>query len=155
MVYKIIKFFGAIVVAILFCYVVDIFHMLLFGEVVFFFVDFSWSNWLSWDLLRGKWYGLALLRGLLLLIVWGIICLIGMALEWLTKESKTFAILPIIIFIFRIVNDFIVLFIQPIEPIVAEIGLGFWYYVGATITFIMILACYLICSLVMLSRRDS
>ena len=145
MVYKILKFLGAIAVAILFCYVVDMFHMLLFGGVVFFFADFSWRNWLSLDVLRA----------LLLPIAWGIIGLIGMGLVWLTKESKTFAVLPITIFAFRIINDFIVLFIQPIEPIIAEIGLGFWYYVGATITFIMILACYLICSLVMLNRRDS
>lgn len=145
MVYKILKFFGAIAVAILFCYVVDMFHMLLFGGVVFFFADFSWRNWLSLDVFRA----------FLLPIAWGIIWLIGMGLGWLTKDSKVLAVLPIIIFVIRIINDFIVLFIQPIEPIIAEIGLGFWYYAGAVITFIMILACYLICSVVMLNDENN
>lgn len=140
MIYKILRFLGAILSAVLFSYLVDIFHLLFFGGVVHFFANLSWSNWISFDTLRG----------FLLPVVWTILWLIGMGLAWLVRGSKWIAALPIIYFLLRIVNDFIILFVEPIEPIVDEIGLGFWYYTGAIVTFIGILVFYIICTLQML-----
>lgn len=141
MIYKVFRFFGAIIAAVIFSYLVDVFHVLFFGGVVHFFANLSWSNWLSFDIFRGFF----------LPIAWAILWLIGMGLAWLVRGSKVIAALPILYFILRIINAFFVLFIDPVEPIVEEIGLGFWYYTGAIITFVGILICYIICSAVMIS----
>lgn len=142
-VFGVLRFVGAIVAAVLFSYLLDIFHILFFGGVVHFFANLSWSNWISFDIFRG----------FLLPIVWTILWIIGVGLAWLVRGSKWIAALPIIYFLLRIVNDIVILFVEPIEPIVDEIGLGFWYYAGAVVTFIEILVFYIICTLQMLSKE--
>ncbi len=139
MIYKVLRFLGAIIAALLFSYLVNFFHIAFFGGAAHFFANLSWSNWFSFDLLRG----------FLLPIVWTILWLIGMGLAWLVRGSKVFAALPLIWFLSGIITDFRILFLNPIELIVNDIGLGFWYYLGAVITFIEILVCYGICAISM------
>lgn len=136
MIHKVLRFFGAIVAALLFSYLVDFFHIVFFGGAAHFFANLSWSNWFSFDLFRG----------FLLPIVWAILLLIGMGLVWLVRGSKVIAALPIVFFIMGIISDFKILFLNPIELIVNDIGLGFWYYFGAVVTFLEMLICYGICA---------
>lgn len=129
MVKVILRFIGAIVAAMLFDYLVSFFHFAFFCGAAHFFANLSWSNWFSFDILRG----------FLLPIVWGVLCLIGTGLTWIVKGSKIIAALPIIILIRGIILDFDVLFLNPIDIAVDDIGLGFWYYFGAVLTFLPIL----------------
>ena len=139
MIHKVLRFLGAMVAALLFSYLVDFFHIAFFGGIAHFFANLSWSSWFSFDVLRG----------FLLPIVWGILWLIGMGLAWLVRGSKVIATLPLIWFLLGIIADFRILFLDPIELIVNDLGLGFGYYFGAVITFIEILVCYGICSISM------
>lgn len=144
MLYKVLRFLGAIIAAVLFSFLVDIFHNSFLEGAVHFFANLSWSNW----------FGFGLFRVFLLPIVWSILWLIGWGVTWLVRGSKVIATLPLILFIMSIISDFKILFINPIEPIVDDIGLGFWYYLGAVLTLLDILICYAICSLAMLSSNE-
>ena len=144
MVYKVLRFIGAIVAAILFRFLVDFVHIAFFGGAAHFFANLSWSNWFGFDLFRGFF----------LPIVWTILWLIGMGMMWLVRGSKVIAALPIILFVLGIISDYNKLFLNPIELIVDEIGLGFWYYFGAIITFIEILTCYVVCAVSMFATDE-
>ena len=91
MFYKVLRFIGAIIVALLFGYLVVFFHIAFFGGV---------------------------------------------------KGSKVIAALPLIFFVLGVIEDFRILFIDPVEFIIDDIGQGFWYYFGAILTFIDIVICY-------------
>ena len=136
--------YGAIVVAILFRFLVDFIHIAFFGGAAHFFANLSWSNWFSFDIFRGFF----------LPIAWTILWLIGMGLMWLVRGSKVIAALPIILFVLGIISDYNKLFLNPIELIVDDIGLGFWYYFGAIITFIEILTCYVVCAVSMFASDE-
>ena len=144
MTYKVLRFIGAIVVAILFRFLVDFIHIAFFGGAAHFFANLSWSNWFSFDIFRGFF----------LPIAWTILWLIGMGLMWLVRGSKVIAALPIILFVLGIISDYNKLFLNPIELIVDDIGLGFWYYFGAIITFIEILTCYVVCAVSMFASDE-
>ena len=76
---------------------------------------------------------------------WAVIWLVGAGLVWLVKGNKMLAVLPLIWFVIQTIISFVGLFVNPVEPIIEEIGLGFWYYFGAVITFVEILICFGIC----------
>ena len=142
--YKVLRFLGAVVASLLFSYLVDFFHIAFFAGAAHFFANLSWSNWFSFDIFRG----------ILLPIVWAVLWLIGMGLVWLTRGSKVIAALPLLLFVLAIITDFRTLFLNPIELIVDDIGHGFWYYLGAVVTFIEILVCYIACSISMLGSKE-
>lgn len=144
MIQKVLRFFGAVIAAFLFSHLVDFFHIVFFGGAAHFFSNLSWNNWLSLDLFRGA----------LLPLVWAILWLIGMGLVWLVRGSKGIAALPLIWFFLGVISDFRILFLDPIELIIDDIGLGFWYYFGAVITLVEIIVCYGICAAAMLTRDD-
>lgn len=141
---NILRFLGAVACAFAFSFLVDASNLVIFGGTAHFIANLTWTNWLSFDLFRG----------FLLPVAWGVTWLLGMGLLWLVKGSIVHAVLPIIIFIRGIVNDFYVLFIQTAEPIVEDIGLGFWYYVGASLCFIVMFACYAICTISMFAYQE-
>ena len=145
MFYKVLRFIGAIITALLFGYLVDFFHIAFFGGAAHFFANLSWSNWFSFDIFRG----------FLLPIVWTILWLIGMGLMWLVKGSKVIAALPLIIFLLGVIADFRILFLYPDEFIVNDIGQGFWYYFGAILTFIGIIICYGVCAISLFVTDES
>lgn len=91
MIGNIFRFIGAIVASLIFSFLVDMFHLAFFGGVTHFFANLSWSNWFSFDVLRG----------FLLPVAWTVLWLISMGLTWLVKGSKVLAILPIHCFYFR------------------------------------------------------
>ena len=142
--YKLLRFFGSIIAALLFSYIVDAFHIAFFAGAAHFFANLSWSNW----------FGFGVLRGFLLPVVWAILWLVGMGLVWLARGSKIIAAFPLVLFALGIITDFKGLFLNPIELIVDDIGLGFWYYLGATITFTEIIICYVVCSVCMLTANE-
>lgn len=144
MVSKVLRFLGAIIAAFLFDYLVNGFHLAFFVGAAHFFANLSWSNWLSFDIFRG----------FLLPIAWTILWLIGMGLVWLVKGSKIIAALPILMFIWGIIAEFKFLFLYPTDLIVDDIGQGFWYYLGATLTFLEMVACYVFCSVAMFIEQD-
>ena len=72
-----------------------------------------------------------------------------MGIVWLVRGSKVIAVLPMLWFLVAIIDDFFSLFVNPAEQIVDDIGQGFWYYVGATLIFIAILTCYVMCAVSM------
>lgn len=143
--YKVLRFIGAIITAWIFRYLVNFFHIAFFGGATHFIANLSWSNWFSFDILRG----------FLLPIAWTILWLIGMGLVWLVRGSKVIAALPLLLFVSGIIVDFRILFIEPIELIVDDIGQGFWYYIGAIITFITILICYFVCAVSMFATDEN
>ena len=145
MLYKVLRFIGAIIVAVLFSYLVDVFHFSYFAGASHFFANITWSNWLGFDSLRG----------IVLPLMWIILWLIGLGLGWLVRGSKIIAAFPILIFILCLITDFIGLFIIPLKQITDEIGQGFFYYLGATLTYLGILACYFACSMGILTFQDS
>ena len=145
MFYKVLRFIGAIIAALLFGRLVDAFHLAFFGGAAHFIANLSWSNW----------FGLGILRGFLLPVAWGVLWLIGMGLACLVRGSKVMAALPLVIFVLGVISDFIVLFLEPVESIVADIGQGFWYYSGAIGTFIWIVVCYGICAAFMLASDEN
>lgn len=137
--YKVLRFLGAIVAAYVFSFLVDFIHLAFFSGAAHFFGNLSWSNWFSFDLLRG----------FLLPIAWSFLGLIGMGIVWLVRGSKVIAVLPMLWFLVAIIADFFSLFVNPAEQIIDDIGQGFWYYVGATLIFIAILTCYVMCAVSM------
>ena len=80
---------------------------------------------------------------------------IGMGLVWLVRGSKVIAAFPLLLFVLGIIADFNRLFLNPIELIVDDIGQGFWYYLGAIITFIEILICYILCAVSMFATDEN
>lgn len=144
MVNNVLRFLGAIAVAYVFSLMVDMIHITFFAGVAHFLGHLSWSSWFSLDIFRG----------LLLPIAWGILWLVGFGLSAIVRGSTPIALIPLIYFGISIIRDFNNLFLDPLEPIVEEIGLGFWYYAGATLTFVAIVVCYLICSITMLLKED-
>ncbi len=144
MVYKVLRFLGAVALAWIFSFLASVFHTLFFAGTAHFFANISWSNWLSFDIFRG----------FLLPIAWSILWLIGAGLVALVRGNKIIAALPIICFILQTIHLVDVLFIHPIEPIVDEIGQGFWYYFGAVVTFGEILASFGICTVCMFVYDD-
>lgn len=142
---KVLRFIGAIVAALLFRVLVDFFHIAFFGGAAHFFANLSWSNWFSFDIFRG----------FLLPIVWILLMFIGMGLVWLVRGSKVIAAFPLLLFVLGIIADFNRLFLNPIELIVDDIGQGFWYYLGAIITFIEILICYILCAVSMFATDEN
>lgn len=145
MFYKVLRFIGAIIVALLFARLVDAFHITFFGGAAHFIANLSWSNWL----------GFGVLRGFLLPIAWAILWFIGMGLAALVRGSKAMAALPLVIFVLAVIADFRILFLEPIDLIVADIGQGFWYYFGAILTFIGIVFFYGICAAFMLASDEN
>ena len=145
MFYKVLRFIGAIIAALLFRFLVDFFHIAFFGGAAHFFANISWSNL----------FGFEIFGGFLLPIVWNILWLIGMGLMWLVKGSKVIVALPLIIFVLGIIADFRRLFLDPIELIVDDIGQGFWYYFGAILTFIEIVICYGVCAISLFVTDES
>ena len=144
MVYKILRFLGAIVVAQIFAFGVSTFHIVFFGGAAHFFANLSWSNWLSFDTFRG----------FLLPIAWTVLSLIGFGLVWIVRGEKLIAAIPICILIKGVFMSFKLLFLEPAELIVDEIGQGFWYYFGAILTFLPILMLYVGYSIAMLCEQD-
>ena len=65
------------------------------------------------------------------------------------------AALPLVIFVLAVIADFRILFLEPIDLIVADIGQGFWYYFGAILTFIGIVFFYGICAAFMLASDEN
>ena len=145
MFYKVLRFIGAIIVALLFARLVDAFHITFFGGAAHFIANLSWGSWLGFDILRG----------FLLPVVWGVLWFIGMGLAALVRGSKAMAALPLVIFALGVISDFIDLFLEPIDLIVADIGQGFWYYFGAILTFIGIVFFYGICAAFMLASDEN
>lgn len=136
MINKIVRFIGAIVLAWLFGCIVDIYHLFCFEAMAHYFSNLSLSNLFRWELLSA----------VLLPIVWAIIWLIGLGIVSLAKQSKLMKTIVLIVFVYSIIADFRIVFIIPIEPIVYDIGHGFWYFFGAILSFIGMLICYGICS---------
>ena len=132
---KVLRFIGTIIATFVFCFLVQLFHVLFFAGAVHFFANITWSSWFSFDFFRG----------FLLPIGWAVIWLVGAGLVWLVKGNKMLAVLPLIWFVIQTIISFVGLFVNPVEPIIEEIGLGFWYYFGAVITFVEILICFGIC----------
>lgn len=134
------RFSGAIVVAFIFSYLVDFFHMAFFGSTADVIVNFTWRTLFSYDILRG----------FLLPIMWTIIWLIAWGLCWIVRRHKLIAIPPILYFLLALVYDFKRLYINPIDMIISETGDGFGYYLGATLTFTGMLICYVACAIALL-----
>ena len=143
MVYKVLRFLGAIIMALIFDYLLSVSHIAFFGGTAHFFSNLSWSNLLSFDIFRG----------FLLPIVWGVLSLIGIGLVWIVRGEKLIAAIPIYIFVTGAVTNFKLLFLEPVELIVNDIGLGGWYYFGAGLTFFIILALYISYSVLMLLKQ--
>ena len=145
MIYKILRFIGAIITALIFNLGVNVIHIYFFGGTAHVLANLSWSNWFSFDTIRGFY----------LPIAWTILYLIGAGLVWMVRGSKIIAAIPIYIFITGgVISSFKQLFLEPVEMIVDDIGLGFWYYFGAVITFLFIIVTYLLCSIFMLMKQD-
>ena len=145
MIYKVLRFIGAIIAASIFSFGVNFTYFSFFDEVSHFFANLSWSNLLSFDIFRG----------FLLPVAWAILYLIGAGLVRMVRGSKIIAAIPIYIFItVGVISSFKLLFLESVEIIVDDIGLGFWYYFGAVITFLFIIVTYLLCSIFMLIKQD-
>lgn len=143
MLYKILRFLGAIIVAIIFALLADFYSIAFFSGACEFFNNITWKSWLSFDTLRGFY----------LPIIWGILWLIGWGLRWLVKGSIWMAIIPIFYFLYRLIGvDFYILFIN--RTAIIDIDHGFWYYTGAVLTFIELLAYYGICIVFMFAKED-
>jgi len=141
MIYKVLRFLGAIIVAYIFALLNDLMNLAFFRGACDFFNDITWKSWLSFDTLRG----------FILPIIWAILWLVGWGLWWLVKGVKWITILPIIYFIVRLIDDFYLLFINP--SAIIDMEHGFWYYTGAVITFIEILVCYGICTVALFQKQ--
>lgn len=144
MMYIVLRFIGAIIAAVIFSFLAEAIHILFFGGAAHFFANFSWSNWLGFDTFRG----------FLLPIAWAVLWLVGMGLQWLVRGSKKIAAIPVLYFLLRIIYVFYLLFIETAEPVVNEIGAGFWYYVGAIVTYFFIIVCYVVCTAAMLTNNE-
>lgn len=145
MLFKLLRFIGAILLAILFSYLVDVCTISFFAGTAHFFANFSFENWMGFDLLRGLF-----VPTLITLIV-----IVGWVVVKIVNGSKLIMIIPMVIFTICIFTDFINLFFFPIEIITDEIGTGFWYYLGASITFLEMIICYAACSLSMIEPKDN
>lgn len=141
---KLLRFIGAVIVALLFDYIVRLSHIAFFAGATHLLANLTWSNWLGFDILRAS----------LVPVVWGILGLLGFGLSWLVRSSKIIAALPIVIFISGVIYSFANLFLYPIEMIVDDIGQGVWYYLGATVTFFFMLVCYVLGSIAMFGEYD-
>lgn len=131
---------GAFIASIIFSYLVDFFHMAFFGGTAHVIVNFTWRNLFSYDVLRG----------FLLPLIWTILWLMAWGICWIVRGSKIMAIPPILYFLLAIVYDFRRLYVAPLDMIISDTGDGFWYYFGATLTFIGMLVCYFACSIALL-----
>lgn len=131
---------GAFVVSFFFSYLVDFFHMAFFGGTAHVIVNFTWRTLFSYDMLRG----------FLLPVMWTIIWLIALGLCWIVRRHKLIAIPPILYFLLALVYDIKRLYIYPVDMIISETGDGFGYYLGATLTFIGMLICYIACIIALL-----
>lgn len=145
MIYKILRFVGAIIAAVIFSYLNETVHLAFFAGAAHFFANLTWTNWFSFDTLRG----------FLLPLIWTFLSLIGMGLVWMVRGSKVISAIPIIWFVLSIVAVFRILFLEPVELITNDIGEGFWYYTGATVTFAAISICYVICAISMLVSNEN
>ena len=131
------RFLGAIIAAQVFSFLVGLSWFTFFGEVASLIAHISWANWLRMDIIRG----------MLFPVVLGIIWAIGVGLCWLVRGNKWIAALPILIFIYGIIVNIDALFLSHSPAIVAEIGEGSLYYIGAICTFVVILITHVVCVL--------
>lgn len=141
---KFLRFVGAIVVAILFAFLVNMIHLSFFVGAVHTISNLSWSNWLGFDTFRG----------FLLPIAWAILWAVAWGLSWLVRGNRWIAALPVVVFVSSIIKEFGLLFLHPLEEVYVEAGQGFWYYLGAIITYIAMLICYTLCTVFMLSWKE-
>lgn len=148
--YKILRFLGAIAVAIVFAFLVDYLSVLLFKCFVDYLQGLSFEHFFA-SLLSLSLFGTIapLVLGLAGAIVGGV----GYVLVWLVRGVKWLAITPIIYFVSRIISDVYLLFFRPeqeMQEMINYIGHSSWYYLGAIVTLVVIICCYLACSVAML-----
>lgn len=87
-------------------------------------------------------------------LAWYILWLVLLALKKIVKGNIILAILSTLIFIHSVAASFRILFTKPMEPIVDIIGLGAGYYIGAIITFVLIVICYIIGTISVFKKND-
>lgn len=137
--YKILRFFGALIAAILFIFLVQMFHVVSMDVVIHMLANFSWKTLFSIDILRG----------FIIPIVWGLFYLMTIGIGWIVRGSKVIATLPIIYFLLALANLFYLLFVNPQSSSVDEVGLGVLYYLCAIVTFLVIIGWTLFCTIAM------
>ena len=64
------------------------------------------------------------------------------------------AILLSLYLVYCAVHDFIFLFINHSEVIVEDIGLGFWYYTGSVITYVLMMLCYILVGVMLFINHE-
>ena len=137
----ILKFVCAVGIAVLFNQLMSAFFLTVFAELAHFFGNLSW----------GSWFSLAVFRVFLIPVGLIVLHLVGILLVWLVRGSIVKAVLPVMIFIWGMIVNFKLLFLFPIEHIIDDIGHGFWYYLGAALTYLSMLVVYIYHSWVMLA----
>lgn len=85
-----------------------------------------------------------------LYILWKVL----LALKKIVKGNIVMAILSTLVFIHCAAASFRILFTRPMEPIIDVIGLGAGYYIGSTITFSLIVICYIIGTISVFKKND-
>lgn len=147
MIINILKFLGAIILACLFSWVVDFANLYVFVYEVRFFENFSLSSLFEFDVIRGFLFPIGL----------AVIAFIAFGLCLLVKGQKYSIILPIIIFIIRILRDFNILFINTSafeSPLIKNVGHGFVWYSCAIVTFVFIFLFYALATIGMLDYAN-
>ena len=149
--YSILKFIGASIIAFIFACGVCV-----LGEWIFSVIMVSLSKR---DLQRLAYFII------MVIILWkgrnilfGIKDIMIYALCRISISNRLFAIFPTLILIIVTINSILDLFIYPNEAIfckmvVAEVGKGLLYYIGAGCTFIIILKCYAMCFYAMWNKE--
>lgn len=138
--YKILRFFGALIVVNVFIYLVQLFHLFCMIGLIEFFEHFSWRSLFTFDIVRG----------FIIPIAWAIFYGIVMGIAWLVRGSKIIAALPLISFVIAAINLFIKLFISPTD----EIEPNFWYYIVSVTTYLVVIGWFVFCSIGMLAFEE-
>ncbi|MBR4389720.1 MAG: hypothetical protein IKT00_11150 [Prevotella sp.] len=139
----VLRFIGAILATVVFAMIAVLFHFLFFGGAAHFFANISWHSLFSFDSLRG----------LLLPLAWTIMWLVAMGAKWIVKGNIWLAVIPILICILGLIHGFDILFLHPYEVIISDIGHGFWYYLGAILTYIGMIVFFAIFGFFILSKE--
>ena len=134
---KIIKLLGAIICGYIYSVGIAYQVFLTFIFIVHFFAFVLPNHFL---LGLGDFLGI-----IVFLALWGITMLFG---KWHTKLTNDYSkttkiILSTVMLLIGVMTNISLLFITPYELTVAEIGLGFWYYFGATMSLIVAIILYI------------
>lgn len=151
---KIYRFLVTLVVTIIFAITVNFVYIFIFEKIVEYLMKYlPWENDVLSCIMAHVIILLLPMCIFAILLFNNLIVKLPCFLLTQVRGARWIAILPSLFFIIKMIEAFIILFLNPINGIALHYDQGLWYYIGAIITFVAISLNYIFCSYAMFIQR--